>query len=135
MKWLALILGVTAALLGGLLGRIAAILVTWVMKKFDRATDDPIMKTRVNAGSDDFLAESRRYFPLRELKEAIVPSGRNAEEQEITELDIVRNLWPKSVHKPRKRDRLPDVREPADPGDGALQAESEPGVDKGPVLP
>src|ERR1700688_56382 len=45
-------------------------------------------------------------------------------------------IWsrPESVERPRKRDRLPNVRDPADPRHCALDPEAEARVDKRPVL-
>ena len=42
---------------------------------------------------------------------------------------------PQPVHHARERDRLAQVRQPADPRDGALEADAEAGVDEGAVLP
>src|SRR5688572_31044034 len=41
----------------------------------------------------------------------------------------------RSVKHPRKRDRLPQVLDTADPGDDALDAHAEPGVGHGAVFP
>src|SRR5262245_15008001 len=43
--------------------------------------------------------------------------------------------WIQPMDLPRECDRLPDVRDPADPGDGPLQAQPEAGMDEAAVLP
>ncbi len=96
-------------------------LVTAVETKVRQVSgDDPVMDERINAGSDTFFEaeEKNATQRIRYGSPPLLPPD--------PELEAVRRLWPKSVHQPRKRTRLSNVRKPADPGDGPLEPEPEP---------
>jgi hypothetical protein len=133
--FIAVIAGVAIAMFGRLVFRVLFGMLFVAAEKLERRADLPIMKERINSGSDKFFEREEKTSQASQLRQGLVSFGEPDLPDVPDELELVRNLWPKSVHQSRKRARLPDVRKPADPGDGALEPEPESRVNEGPVLP
>jgi hypothetical protein len=75
--------------------------------------DDPIMREKINEGSD-------KFFVAEDARNALIKARWETDPLPPAEIEEVRDLWPKPVHQSRERGGLPDVGKPTDPGDGSL---------------
>jgi hypothetical protein len=91
---------------------------TPIIEKLTHLGEDPIMHERVNEGSEEFFKAEKEAAARRAYRSGMPPLLDS-------EMDVVKDLWPKPGHHAGERTRLPDVGKPADPGDGPLEPESE----------
>lgn len=104
--WIVVVVGVAVAVFGRLFWNLVFAGIDYLGAKLERRMDPPIMKERINSGSDKFFEREEKIRSRDSVRQGQLSLGEASYPDIPDELELVRDMWPKP-HKPGDLSKRP----------------------------